>query len=248
MNKKLLVVTAHPDDESFGPGGTIAKYAKQGVAVHVVCATRGEMGDDAVFKSETRISKLETQKRELHSVREQELLNASKILGVSQVDFLDFIDGTLNNAQYHAVGEKLINKINDFAPQVIITFDQNGVSGHLDHIAMSFITTYAYFKTRVAQKLYYHCVSLAWQKHIKDYFVFFPRGRKEQEIGATIDVSGVWDMRVAAMREHKTQMHDVTRLLEIMNSVPQEEYYIRFDSRVATPSKETDLFEGIDID
>ena len=242
--KKLLVVTAHPDDESFGPGGTIAKYAKQGVAVHVVCATRGEAGDN----SESRILNLESRMKKnkpLHSIREQELLNASKILGVSQVDFLDFIDGTLNNAQYHAVGEKLINKINDFAPQVIITFDQNGVSGHLDHIAMSFITTYAYFKTNVAQKLYYHCVSPAWQKHIKDYFVFFPRGRTEQEITTTIDVSGVWDMRVAAMREHKTQMHDVTRLLEIMNSVPQEEYYIRFDSRIATPSKETDLFEGI---
>ncbi len=250
--KKLLVVTAHPDDESFGPGGTIARYAKEGVEVHVMCATRGESGENSLdvgsekWEAGHRSGKLEVGKdQQLHTVREQELLSASKILGVKKVEFLNFIDGTLNNAQYHAVAEKIIQKINDFAPQVIITFDQNGVSGHLDHVAISFITTYAYLKTTAPQKLYYHCVSPAWQRQITDYFVYFPPGRTPAEITTMIDVSSVWDIRVEAMKQHKTQMHDVARLLEIMNSVPKEEYYIRFDSKVPVVGKETDLFEGI---
>lgn len=144
--KKLLVVTAHPDDEAFGPGGTIAFYAKQGVEVHVLCATRGEAGQtDQEFRVQN--SELRMNGKEIGMVRENELRTSAKILGVQQVDFLDFTDGTLCNALYHRLAENIQQKIQAFAPHVVLTFEPRGVSGHLDHIAVGLTTTYAFLHT-----------------------------------------------------------------------------------------------------
>ncbi len=246
--KKLLVVTAHPDDESFGPGGTLAYYASRGVEVRVICATRGEAGDDAVVKSEIRNPK--SQKRELNTVREHELLSASNMLGVAKVEFLDFIDGTLNNEQYHNVAEKITSVIEEFEPQVILTFEPRGVSGHLDHVAISFITTFAYQKSQIPQKLYYYCLPREFTdrmgNYLNEYFVYFPKGYDQSVITTRIDISGVWDKRIAAIKEHHSQQKDidnVLKFLELRNK--QVDHFILFDSRVGATTPETDFFAGL---
>lgn len=267
--RRLLVVIAHPDDESFGPGGTIAYYANQGVTVHVVCATRGEFGSNALARSEifpqqvrsphlaksvrddafalkSLATASSTDNRKLHDIREQELLNASKKLGVAQVDFLDFIDGTLNNQQYHLVAEKLQEKIAAFNPQVLMTFEPRGVSGHLDHIAISFITTYVYLrKTPQVQKLYYFCEFKGITERYKDYFIYFPEGYDDDEVTTRIDVSSVWGQRIAAMKEHKSQWNDVQRILANEHDHDKKDRYILHHARVETKLPETDLFAGV---
>lgn len=256
MKKKLLIITAHPDDESFGPGGTIAYYAKQGVEVHVICATRGEAGEDFEVQSpkfpSTKLgtSKVQSKKRELHTVREEELLEAAKVLGVAQVDFLDFIDGTLNNQQYHLVAEKILAKFESFKPHVVLTHEPRGGSGHLDHIALSFITTYAYFKSNIPKKLYYHCLPVEYVKEvinqIKEYFVYFPPGYSQDEITTRVDVSSVWGVRLNAIRKHKSQWYDARRILARLEKLEiRVEYFILRDSRINTTIPEKDLFEGI---
>src|SRR3989338_3551262 len=120
MQKKLLVVLAHPDDEAFGPGGTIAKYAKAGAEIHLLCATRGEEGQwhkKSIIKEDIKIQQ----------IREKELLKSAEILGISKVEFLGFRDGYLSNAIYHQLAGKISDKIKSFKPQVVLTMDRLGI-------------------------------------------------------------------------------------------------------------------------
>jgi len=122
--KRILAVFAHPDDETFGPGGTLLTWAKKGYEIHLLCVTHGENG-------------MNNTKHHTAHVRERELKKAAKILGIARVEFLDFIDGTIGNHDIPRLREKITAKIRTFQPHRILTFDLTGVSGHLDHVAVA---------------------------------------------------------------------------------------------------------------
>jgi LmbE family N-acetylglucosaminyl deacetylase len=176
----LLAVLAHPDDESFGMGGTLASYAQKGVDTHLICATRGEVGeiDQEYMKGFNTIAEK----------REAELRCAAGILGLNGVYFLDYRDsgmpGTPDNdhpralagASLEEVSSKIVHYIRLLKPQVVITFDPIGGYRHPDHIAMHKATVKAFkdagdpefqserqFKNELPpfkpQKLYYHTFS-----------------------------------------------------------------------------------------
>ena len=239
MKKKLLAVFAHPDDEAFGPGGTLAKYAKEGVEIHLLCATRGERGQ---WSDESK------KEKKIYQVREKELLRSAEILGIKKVEFLDFIDGYLGNAIYHELAKKIIEKINSFKPQVLLTFDRLGISGHLDHIAVSMITTYSFLKTTIPSKLYYLCYAQKlYDRKLTKYFIYFPEGYRDDEITTRIDYSKYWEIKKSAMMEHKSQMHDVKSLLSRYSKWPKTDHYIlQFSRGVKTKFPEADLFSGIE--
>ncbi len=144
----LLAVLAHPDDETFGIGGTLALYAEQGVEVHLVCATRGEAGD---MKPE-----LLEGFNSIADRRESELRCAAEILGLSGVHFLDYRDsgmpGSEDNRNTQAlamapvdqVAEKVAHFIRMLHPQVVITTDPIGGYKHPDHIAIHKATVEAF--------------------------------------------------------------------------------------------------------
>ncbi len=146
--KTILVVLAHPDDESFGMGGTLAYYASKGVNVHLVCATRGEAGTvDAVFlKKHKTIAKL----------REAELRCAAKALGLKSVSLLGYRDSgmadskdnkhakSLFRAPVDQVAAKIVAYIRRLKPQVVLTFDEVGGYHHPDHIAINKATVLAF--------------------------------------------------------------------------------------------------------
>ena len=123
----LMAVFAHPDDEAFGTGGTLAKYAAEGCDVYLVTATRGEAGQIAEPDLATPAS--------LPFIREQELRCACDIYGIHPPRFLDYQDGQLPIVhQGQAVG-KLVRIIREIKPDVLITFGPDGIYGHYDHIA-----------------------------------------------------------------------------------------------------------------
>ncbi len=254
MTRKLLAIFAHPDDEAFGPGGTLVKYASEGVEIHLLCATRGEAGLwDENSKSEIRNSKPSQtwsklkKEIEIHHVREKELLQSAKVLGVARVEFLDFVDGTLCNANYHQLADKITEKIKVFAPQVVLTLDRLGISGHLDHIAVSLTTTYSFIKSNVPQKLYYQCMPKENRdKELDNYFIYFPEGVDGKDITTRIDWSDYWDKKVEAMHQHKSQTHDVERILKRIVKQKHIDYFILQHYRGLKPKfPETDLFGGI---
>ena len=183
-SRRLLVALAHPDDESFGPAGTIIHYASQGVAVHYICATRGEAGhvDPGLLEGTTSVAELRT----------QELECAARHLGLVSVRFLGYRDSGMANspenqnpacllqAPLEEVVAKIVGLIRQIRPHVVLTFDAVGGSFHPDHLKINQATTLAFHAAgdpeRFAhqregglapyqpQKLYYMVFPLRWAK------------------------------------------------------------------------------------
>ncbi|HEX8118803.1 MAG TPA: PIG-L deacetylase family protein [Pyrinomonadaceae bacterium] len=133
---KLMAVLAHPDDESLGIGGALARYAAEGVETYVVTATRGERG--RFFTNENRPSDAEVGR-----VREAELRAAARELGVREVMLLDYLDAELDRAPPVEVVGRIVEHVRRVRPQVVVTFDPFGAYGHPDHIAISQFATAA---------------------------------------------------------------------------------------------------------
>lgn len=130
---KLLAVFPHPDDETLGMGSTLARYAAEGVEVHLICATRGERG---WFDSEGP----DPGPASLARIREAELRCAAENLGIAEVSFLDYIDGDVDQADPAEIIGRLVSHIRRIQPHVVVTFAPDGAYGHPDHIALSQFT------------------------------------------------------------------------------------------------------------
>jgi LmbE family N-acetylglucosaminyl deacetylase len=130
---KLLAVFPHPDDETLGLGSTLARYSSEGVETYLLCVTRGERG---WFDSEGPNPGLEGVAR----IREAELSCAAKHLGLREVNFLDYIDGDVDQADPEEIIQNIVSQIRRIQPQVVVTFPPDGNYGHPDHIALSQFT------------------------------------------------------------------------------------------------------------
>lgn len=208
--KKVLAVFAHPDDESFGPGGTLGLWAKNGAEIHLICATHGEAGQEAA----------------LGKIRSDELMAAGEIFGIKKVEFLNFKDGRIGNQDLAELEKIITDKIKMFRPEIILTFDLNGVSGHLDHIAVASATTQAFRKTKIAKRLYYFTIPKAFSDMIKDYFIYFPDGKLPKEVDEKIDVSSVWEKRILAMDQHLSQKKDIDEIKKELELGNKEEWFM----------------------
>jgi len=146
--KTLLAVLAHPDDETFGMGGTLALYARRGVSVHLICATRGELGEiDLKYKERIKSASC---------LRTQELRCAADALGIDQLHFLKYRDSGMpgSDANHHPkalaaqpvekVAEEVVHLMRQIQPDVVITFDPIGGYRHPDHIAIQRATVQAF--------------------------------------------------------------------------------------------------------
>src|SRR5436190_11869053 len=111
---RLMAIFAHPDDESMAVGGTLARYAAEGVEVSLVTATRGERG----WFGPGAHPGFDV----LGQRRESELRSAAKVLGIKRVDFLNYLDGDLDQAPPAQIIAKLVAHIRRTKPQVVVTF------------------------------------------------------------------------------------------------------------------------------
>lgn len=211
--RRVLCVFAHPDDESFGPGGTIALWARQGTQVHLLCATRGENGHSPHPEETARI-------------RTKELKKSAEILGIQSVEFLDFKDGHIGNSDLLKLEADITRRIRSFSPDVILTFNLNGVSGHLDHVAVASAVTQSFKKTKIAKLLYYFTVPKAISRLNADYFIHFPDGPDPSEMDEIIDVSSVWDIRIRAMDQHQSQAKDIADIKSELATWEQKECFM----------------------
>ncbi|MDQ6950003.1 MAG: PIG-L family deacetylase [Actinomycetota bacterium] len=132
---RLLGIFAHPDDETFCIGGTLAKYIAGGAEAMVVSFTRGEAGQIRDAAVATR--------RTLGEKRAHELELACQALGVQHVRCLDYGDGKLKHIPQTELVGRAVGLIREFRPHVVFTFDESGAYGHPDHIAICHATTTA---------------------------------------------------------------------------------------------------------
>ena len=148
QQRRILGVFAHPDDEVFCAGGTLARCVAEGAQAMVLSATRGEAG-------QIRDASLAT-RRTLGRVREAELRAACAELGVQQVRCLDYVDGSLPSVDRLTLVGDVARVVGEFAPQVVITFGFDGLYGHPDHIAISEAATAAVRQFAPADVRLYH--------------------------------------------------------------------------------------------
>jgi LmbE family N-acetylglucosaminyl deacetylase len=210
-----FVILAHPDDESFGPGGTVALLS-QTHDVYLFCATKGEAGEDHAKKKEMSLPER----------RANELREASTILGVKEVTFLGYKDGELCNNVYHEIANKITPYIKQLQPNKIITYEPRGISGHIDHITMSMISSFLYIKNDCIKELHYMCLDEKQRRTGNDYFIYFPPGYPDSQITRRVDISSVLDKKIAAIKKHVSQLKDVEAMLEFHKTKRVEECFI----------------------
>jgi len=268
---KLLAVLAHPDDESLGFGGTLARYAAEGVETYLVTATRGERGRfGSLGKGGDPL--------EVGRVREAELRDAAAVLGLREVSLLDYPDGAVDQVEATTAVRAVVSHIRRIQPDVVVTFGPEGAYGHPDHIAISQFTTAAAvcaadngyrvdggsqmdsFPAHRAAKLYY----LAWRKNKWEAYQGAFRkltsmvdGVERQAtpwpdwaVTTEIDTSAFWPIVWEAVCCHKTQMSIYERLEDLAEEQQtalwgSQEFYRVYSSLNGGRRLETDLFEGI---
>ena len=197
--KRILSVLAHPDDEAFGMGGTLALYAMQGVEVYLACATLGEAGDippDFLQSSSSSAA-----------LRESELDCSANVLALKQVFKLGFRDSGMEGSpdNHHPdalvarpmeeVVERIAAVMRQVRPQVVLTFDPVGGYFHPDHIRVHQATVLAFDRVRqelqatdpqVLSRLYYHTMPKSSAK----IAIFWMRllGKDPRKIGRNKDI------------------------------------------------------------
>lgn len=217
--KKLFAIFAHPDDEAFGPSGTLYLRAQEGWDVHVICVTDGAGGGDA-----------ETRARELQA--------ACELIGAS-CHQLDYADGSLCNRDYHAIAESLKKLIRDVTPNTCVidfmTFEPHGITGHLDHIAVSYITTFIYTHWQewapadaMRGALHYFCVCDAQKAEDPSYFIYSPQGYHEEDVDETVSVADVLEQKKAIIRAHASQKDHIAAL-ELGDHLLSREHFLLFE-------------------
>lgn len=235
--KKLLLSFAHPDDEVFTCGGTIAKYVQAGWEVHLLCATRGEAGGGGPYR--------EVSEDSLGKIRQKELEEAGTVLGISAITFFGYKDGTLSDLHPGELEDKLYRPMASFVPDVVITFEPDGISNHPDHSKICLSTTYAFQKyaasflpkERLGQqekrsfeeatnreqkepKLYYTCMPESLVTYLKKQKKISPQsfgkpwtGTPDKFITTVINIRTFQRKKINALKAHKSQQSDVDRFL-----------------------------------
>jgi LmbE family N-acetylglucosaminyl deacetylase len=257
MALRLMCVLAHPDDESLGTGGTLAKYGAEGVETFVVTATRGERGRfiDGVDRPSAEV---------IGRTREAELRAATAALGVRDVSVLGYPDGALDAVDPDAAQEAIAGQLRRVRPHVVVTFGPEGAYGHPDHIAISQLTTAAVVRAAGGDCAVAKLYQIAWgaptwaayQAALKKLTCTVD-GVERQVVPAPdwmittrIDTSAVWPSVWRAVQCHRTQM-SVYKNLE---GLPPEHHralwgvqeFSRVFSRVnGGRARESDLFEGL---
>jgi LmbE family N-acetylglucosaminyl deacetylase len=216
--RRLLVVVAHPDDETFGCGSVIARAAHEGAFVTVCCATRGEAGELAPGCDLGDETLAERRVRELH--------DAAAVLGVAEVVLLDFGDSgmtgdvppsTLCGAPLDQVVDAVATVITRAAPDVIVTLDETGGDGHRDHVRIGEATTVAAGRAAPDASLYQWTVVRSLLRRWLDalrrgrpdaghlQLDDTDLGRPDEDITTVLDSTAVLELRRRAIAVHASQ-------------------------------------------
>jgi LmbE family N-acetylglucosaminyl deacetylase len=267
-----MAMLAHPDDESLGLGGTLAKYAAEGVEVSLVTATRGEGGRFRGHREPPEHPGAVA----LAAIREAELRAAAAALGVADLTLLDYRDGELDRANPGELVMLLVGHLRRVRPHVAVTFGPDGAYGHPDHVAISQLATAAVVAAaapgpppgntaaadppHVVSKLYYVAWPEATWAGYQEAFrtlVSTVDGVERRAvpwpdwaITTVIDTRAWWPTVWRAVSCHQSQITAYERLAHLTPEHHEalwgrQSYYRAFSLVNGGRSRESDLFEGL---
>ncbi|HEX3739088.1 MAG TPA: PIG-L family deacetylase [Terriglobales bacterium] len=242
---RLMCITAHPDDEAGGFGGTLLNYAERGVETSVVCLTPGQA---ATNRGEARND------QELAELRRKEFAASCEILKVSRPMILNYPDGQLYRQELNRVVYDLTMRIREFRPQLVITFGaEGGVTGHPDHSMAGIFATLAFhwagrpnryadqlkngLTPHRAQKLYYGTADFALPN--RPPITFTPQT-------AAIDIKKYLDTKISAFKAHKTQAPLWPLFEQNARRRDRELYHLAASVNAGELHPETDLFADVE--
>jgi len=209
-DRSLLLVFAHPDDESVFAGGLASRLSDEGVRVSLLTATtgdRGRVGSPAVCAP-----------AELGRVRTGELVEAARIAGVSRLRVLGYPDQGLKDAPADTIRRQLVEILRAARPQVVITFEPSGSNLHPDHTAISRFVTDAIAAAAdprwCTDEGAPHAVSrLLWTLPVRPWNVMrLDHPEREPGVDFVVDVAAWRDRKRAALRAHRTQHQSLERI------------------------------------
>ncbi len=230
--RRIAVITAHPDDESFAPGGTLAMLSRRGVEMLLLVGSRGERGRCG----ELPLSSAE----ELGRVREEELGRAIRELGINRVVILGWPDGEMKEWPWEKALATLRRELERFSPQAIFTFPPGGLSGHPDHRAVSLWASLA--ARELALRLYYFTLpSFLLQKAFGKQF-----HPLDGRFSHRVDVSPFLSAKARAINSYRTQSFSVRRVFGSFpvkeEDLPREEFFWQVLPPLSSPHPADDLF------
>ncbi len=261
---RLMMIFAHPDDESLGTGTTLAKYAAEGVETYVLTATRGQRGYRGLPAPDPG-------PEAFGKFREAELRAAVQVLGVRELILLDYMDGDLDQADPVEAARTIAAHLRRVRPQVVATFGPEGAYGHPDHIAISQLTSAAIVLAagpapaggpppHAVSKLYFLADSKAL---LEAYNRTFPAlqievdgvtrrwvGWDEWAITTVIDADAYWQQACRAIDCHRSQLVGMEGFAATLKEehtllVGCQGYYRAMSLVNGGRARETDLFAGL---
>jgi LmbE family N-acetylglucosaminyl deacetylase len=272
-NLTLMAVHAHPDDEASSTGGVLALYSDQGARTVVVTCTNGEFGD---APGGVKPGQDGHEEQAVAQLRLAELRQSCKILGVTDLELLGYHDSGMPDWDYKDRPEAFCNipvaevaariggLIEAYRPQVVITYDDNGMYQHPDHVHASRAAQAAVAATGIPAKLYLSALRGSdWQKMweaLREQGVEVPAGRDftpelrqkmaedELRITTTVDVQPVLGRKRDALFAHASQIQEswFSRIPpEIAAATFGRENFIRASDSTGAPLPEDDLFAGL---
>jgi LmbE family N-acetylglucosaminyl deacetylase len=212
--RTVLAVFAHPDDESLACGGTLARLSDAGATVVLICASRGEKGsisDPALVPD-----------GDLGRVRTRELREAADVLGIAEVIILDHPDGELRWRDHHYLHIHIVETIRRCRPEAVITFAEDGLYWHLDHIGVHERTCdavqslgheapplyYVTIPNGIMSELADEAIARGWALPDSGFWGIAPDafGAAASTPTLVVDVREWAPRKLAALRCHRTQM------------------------------------------
>ncbi len=237
MGHRLAAVYAHPDDDTFGVGGTL--LLNPDLEYTLIIATSGGAGEIADQALATR--------ENLAEVREQEEWDSLMALGVRdpRVHFLRYPDMKLSDVPRGDLVSKVVELLVDARPDVVVTFGPEGITRHADHMTISGVTTEAFHLAREAgeggfQRLLYNAVSQSelevfWQVAREAGMEignpgdpFMPSGVPDDTIAVRTDCSSIVDRKIEGIRAHRTQASEIQAFPdEMLRAFLSREYFVQ---------------------
>ena len=269
----LMAVHAHPDDESSSTGGVLARYSGEGVRTVLVTCTNGELGDGP---GHVKPDEEGHDQQEVARTRLGELEIACRHLGVAHLELLGYHDSGMAdwrhrhrdevfcNVAVEVAAARLGRLFEQYRPDVVVTYDDNGGYNHPDHLQAHHITVAATEATGIPSKLYFTARRARdWERMramMSEMGVESPlpptpdperqqrMAAAEQRITTAVDVASVADRKRAALAAHASQLDQswwVKFPREAFADVFGEETFIRACDTTGAPVPETDLFAGL---